>query len=96
VSKNAKHWYWEMAETDETGPEPQTAVLEKVPSRTFAEVPCPASAGWFGSENSSATHQRPTRQRGKLQAVVWGPEHGFVVEIAHRPVAPQTLFTKGK
>jgi hypothetical protein len=94
VNKNVKQRYWEMGETDETGPEPRTAVMEKLPSRTLAEVPCPASAGWFEGEIKAALRRRLTRPHGKLQAVVWGPEHAFVVEIAHRPASPLTAATK--
>jgi len=94
VSKNAKHWYWEMGETDETAPQPRTAVLEEPSSRTFPETPCPASADWFEVENKTAMPQKLSRTHAKLQLVVWGPEHAFVVEIAHRPASPQSITTK--
>jgi hypothetical protein len=94
VNKNVKNWYWEMEEADEPGSEPRTSVVEKLPSRTFAEVPCPASAGWFEGEIKAALHRHLTRPRGKLQAVAWGPEHAFVVDIAHHPASRLTAAPK--
>ena len=94
MNKNLKHWYWEMEETDENGSLPRTAVLEELPAKPSNKVPCPASADWFAGENTTATHQRFTPPRRKLQVVVWGPEHAFVVEIAHRPASPQSATTK--